>query len=155
MKPSLLMFSGDRDVVAGRRGPFYFTLGGLAREFGRIDVLTPRVPDAKPRTLHQRVHVHPSTSGRLRHASWLMRRASALASERRYHLIVSHDLVINDVICPSDWPKNTPIRSLSLEQVKKIDCGGQRNPRFPKQVPFPNTPMLVCVAAGCRPLMRS
>lgn len=91
MKLSLLMFSGDRDVVTGRRGPFYFTLGGLAREFDHIDVLTPRVPDAESRTLHQRVHVHPSTSGRLRHAWWLMRRASALASERRYHLIVSHD----------------------------------------------------------------
>ena len=43
MKPSLLMLSGDRDVAAGRRGPFYYTLEGLSREFDRIDVLTPNV----------------------------------------------------------------------------------------------------------------
>ena len=91
MKPSLLMLSGDRDVAAGRRGPFYYTLEGLSREFDRIDVLTPKVPNASARTLHQRVHVHPSPGGRLWHARWLIRRARALAAERRYHLIVSHD----------------------------------------------------------------
>jgi len=91
MKPSLLMLSGDRDVAAGRRGPFYYTLEGLSREFDRIDVLTPNVRQAEPRTVHRVVHVHPSTGGRLWHARWLIRRARALAAERRYHLIVSHD----------------------------------------------------------------
>ena len=91
MKPSLLMLSGDRDVAAGRRGPFYYTLEGLSREFDRIDVLTPSARHAQPRTLHRGVHVHPSPGGRLWHARWLIRRARALAAERRYHLIVSHD----------------------------------------------------------------
>lgn len=91
MKPSLLMLSGDRDVAAGRRGPFYYTLEGLSREFDRIDVLTPNVRQAQPHTVHRVVHVHPSTGGRLWHARWLIRRARALAAERRYHLIVSHD----------------------------------------------------------------
>lgn len=91
MKPSLLMLSGDRDVAAGRRGPFYYTLEGLSREFDRIDVLTPNVSNGSPRTLHQRAHVHPSPGGRLWHSRWLIRRAQALAAERRYHLIVSHD----------------------------------------------------------------
>ena len=91
MKPSLLMFSGDRDVAAGRRGPFYYTLEGLSQEFDRIDVLTPNVPNAQPRKLPCGVHVHPSSGGRLWHARWLIRRAGAMAAERRYHLIVSHD----------------------------------------------------------------
>ncbi len=91
MKPSLLMLSGDRDVAAGRRGPFYYTLEGLSEEFDRIDVLTPGVPNAKPHALHGGVHIHPSPGGRLWHARWLVRRAGALAAERRYHLIVSHD----------------------------------------------------------------
>ena len=91
MKPSLLMLSGDRDVAAGRRGPFYYTLEGLSREFDRIDVLTPNVHHGKPRTVHGGVHVHPSPGGRLWHARWLIRRARALAAARRYHLIVSHD----------------------------------------------------------------
>ena len=91
MKPSLLMLSGDRDVAAGRRGPFYYTLEGLSREFDRIDVLTPNVPNAQACTIHDGVHVHPSPGGRLWHARWLIRRGRALAAERRYHLIVSHD----------------------------------------------------------------
>ncbi|MCY3914291.1 MAG: glycosyltransferase family 4 protein [Chloroflexi bacterium] len=91
MKPSLLMLSGDRDVAAGRRGPFYYTLEGLSREFDRIDVLTPNVRQAQPRTVHRGVHVHPSPGRRLWHVRWLVRRARALAAERRYHLIVSHD----------------------------------------------------------------
>ncbi len=91
MKPSLLMLSGDRDVAAGRRGPFYYTLEGLSREFDRIDVLTPNVRHAQSRTVHRVVHVHPSAGGRIWHARWLIRRARALAAERRYHLIVSHD----------------------------------------------------------------
>ncbi len=91
MKPSLLMLSGDRDVAAGRRGPFYYTLEGLSREFDRIDVLTPNAANGQPRTLHGGVHVHPSPGGRLWHARWLIRRGRALAAERRYHLIVSHD----------------------------------------------------------------
>ena len=91
MKPSLLMLSGDRDVAAGRRGPFYYTLEGLSREFDRIDVLTPNAANGQPRTLHAGVHVHPSPGGRLWRARWLIRRARTLAAARRYHLIVSHD----------------------------------------------------------------
>ena len=88
---NLLMLSGDRDTAAGRRGPFYFTLGGLAPSFDRVDVLTPRVANGAPRVVHDRVHVQPSSVPRLLQAPWLMRRVSALAAERRYQLIVSHD----------------------------------------------------------------
>lgn len=91
MKPSLLMFSGDRDVASGRMGPFYFTLEGLSKEFEHIDVMTPRVSGAQPRTIHERVRVHPSPSGRLLHSRWLIHRSDELAADRPYHLIISHD----------------------------------------------------------------
>ncbi len=91
MNANLLMLSGDRDVAAGRRGPFNYTLGGLAEQFARVDVLTPRAAGGAPRQIHQTVHVQPSPSPRLLQAVWLIRRGLALAKQRRYHLIVSHD----------------------------------------------------------------
>ena len=91
MSLNLLMLSGDRDVAAGRRGPFYDTLAGLAAEFAHIDVLTPSGPDMHPRSLHGHVRVHPSSAPRVLQAVWLVRKARALAARRRYHLIVSHD----------------------------------------------------------------
>jgi len=85
------MFSGDRDVARGRAGPFATTLAGLTEVFDRIDVLTPRVRGGEPRVLHARAHIHPCPAARLLHARWLVRRALALARERPYHLLVSHD----------------------------------------------------------------
>lgn len=91
MSLHLLMFSGDRDVARGRLGPFDTTLAGLAEAFDRIDVLTPRVRGGEPRVLHARAHIHPSPASRLLHMRWLVRHALALARERPYHLLVSHD----------------------------------------------------------------
>ncbi len=88
---NLLMFSGDRDVAAGRQGPFHATLGGLIREFDRIDVLTPRVREAVPRVIHDAVHIHPSPAARWSQARWLQKKAEQLARERTYALLVSHD----------------------------------------------------------------
>ena len=53
----LLMLSGDRDVAIGRKGPFHATLQGLAAEFERIDVLTPRTTDPSKATPHPGVFV--------------------------------------------------------------------------------------------------
>ncbi len=91
MSLNLLMFSGDRDVAAGRQGPFHATLSGLIREFDRIDVLTPRVPGAVPHVIHEAVHVHPSPAARWSQARWLRKKAGQLARERAYALLVSHD----------------------------------------------------------------
>jgi glycerophosphoryl diester phosphodiesterase len=58
-------------------------------------------------------------------------------------LVVSHDAHINPVICvgPKGQPvaKDTPIRQLTLAQVRKYDCGSKQNPRFPDQVLVPGT----------------
>jgi glycerophosphoryl diester phosphodiesterase len=57
------------------------------------------------------------------------------------HLVITHDPYINPEICQME--DGTPITeklaiyAMTLEQIKKIDCGTLKNPRFPKQVPVP------------------
>ncbi len=54
------------------------------------------------------------------------------------HLVVSHDPVINAEICSGPEPPR-PIRTLTLAELRQWDCGGKRNPAFPKQVLVPGT----------------
>lgn len=58
-------------------------------------------------------------------------------------VIVSHDPNVNPVIClgpdGKKLDKPVPIISLTLEELKKYDCGSLKNPRFPEQVPVPGT----------------
>lgn len=51
-------------------------------------------------------------------------------------VIVSHDLEMNPAICQGPQGK-APIRSLTLEQVKRYDCGTLKHPDFPRQQPVP------------------
>ncbi len=42
MTDNILMVSADRSVVAGEKGPFYYTLEAFARHWDRIDVIGTR-----------------------------------------------------------------------------------------------------------------
>ncbi len=53
-------------------------------------------------------------------------------------LVVSHDSLINRKICAGPEGE-TAIRKLTLAQVKQFDCGGTKNPDFPKQQLVPGT----------------
>jgi glycerophosphoryl diester phosphodiesterase len=58
-------------------------------------------------------------------------------------LVLSHDPHLLPGIClsPEGLPApKVPIRSLTLQQLKKFDCGSLRNPRFLKQMTVPGTP---------------
>lgn len=56
-------------------------------------------------------------------------------------IVVSHSLAIPPALClePGGGKLSaaTPIRSLSLAQVKSYDCGSLPNPSFPEQLRFP------------------
>ena len=61
------------------------------------------------------------------------------------HLIVCHDPVINSSLCIDDNgnpAKEVPISELTVEEIKKLDCGAIRNDKFPEQVPVKNTRMV-------------
>jgi len=61
-----------------------------------------------------------------------------LAVTRDNVLVVSHDPRLNSEICRGPGGSSV-IRELTLAQVKQWDCGGRRNPAFPKQQPAPGT----------------
>lgn len=86
------MVSGDRQVAIGERGPFHSMQREFSRYFERIDVLCPR-PDrpVTTRTIHERVHFHPSQSGRAGMVGYIARRGGELLAEHGHRLIVSHD----------------------------------------------------------------
>ncbi len=55
------------------------------------------------------------------------------------HLVVAHDLFLNPDLCLAPGggriTGRIPIRSLTLDELRRYDCGALRNPRFPEQVP--------------------
>lgn len=55
-------------------------------------------------------------------------------------LVVSHDPVVNETICTGPHGGKA-IRSLTLEQVRQMDCGAKPNPAFSKQKPAPGARM--------------
>jgi len=54
-------------------------------------------------------------------------------------LVVSHDPELNKQICQAPAGSPVAIRQLTLEELKRWDCGSLRNPNFPKQTPVPET----------------
>ena len=53
-------------------------------------------------------------------------------------LVISHDPLLNSQIC--DGPVlGIAIRTLTLAEVRRYDCGAKQNPRFPMQVPVPGS----------------
>ncbi len=60
-------------------------------------------------------------------------------------IVIGHDPIINPDICTdengNDIGKNKIIHQMTLAEVKKLDCGSKKNPRFPLQLPVPGTKM--------------
>lgn len=61
-----------------------------------------------------------------------------LAVTRDDVLVVSHDPMVNHVICKGPQP-DAVIRRLTLAELKEYDCGSLANPAFPRQKALPGT----------------
>lgn len=94
---NLLMISGDRSLLAGKRGAFWYTLELFARRFDRIDIITPRAPDTSidgnpdALTFFGNVHLHPSPKGLLHQPSWIATRGAQLISLFHHTVMTVHD----------------------------------------------------------------
>ncbi|MFN0205437.1 MAG: glycosyltransferase family 4 protein [Planctomycetota bacterium] len=88
----LLMLSGDRDTVIGKRGPFYYMQEVFSKHWDRIDVLVPR-PSEKVtvREIHGRVHFHPAAAGRFQIVKSHALEGSKLIQQYGHDAVVSHD----------------------------------------------------------------
>jgi len=58
----LLMISGDRSILSGKRGAFWYTLQELRTHFDRIDIICPHVSRVLP--LPPDANTKPSQGGR-------------------------------------------------------------------------------------------
>ena len=91
MADNILMVSADRSVVAGELGPFHYMLESFSRHWGRVDVIGTRPERRVATELFGNVHLHHPDGGKLRQAAFIARTGRALAAERRYAVITSHD----------------------------------------------------------------
>lgn len=62
-----------------------------------------------------------------------------LAVTRDNVLVVSHDPVLPEATCQGPAGATRVIREMTLEQLRRWDCGARANPDFPKQQTVPGT----------------
>lgn len=90
----LLMISGDRSILAGKQGPFAVTLAGLAKEFERIDVITPRAMTgmkAMKIDIPANVFFHPSPRGLWYQCTWAFRTGLKLIRTHHHDVMTVHE----------------------------------------------------------------
>lgn len=91
----LLMISGDRSVLAGKRGAFWYTLEEFSKHWERIDVITPGENPVnlkiRSRKVFENVFFHPSPWPLRRQRSWIVKRGAELIAEQRHNVMTVHD----------------------------------------------------------------
>lgn len=97
------MISGDRSVMQGKMGAFWYTLQELRTHFDRIDIICPRVPDESvhvsesghrfghPIENGADVFFHPCPHGLWFQPFWIVAKGKALLHEFRHDTMTVHD----------------------------------------------------------------
>lgn len=89
---NLLMISGDRSILAGKQGAFWYTLQELSKHWERIDVITPRSQESVARGQDfPNVFFHPSPKGLWYQPFWISKKGSALCADRKYDVMTIHE----------------------------------------------------------------
>jgi glycosyltransferase involved in cell wall biosynthesis len=95
---NLLMISGDRSLLSGKRSAFWYTLEALSKHFERIDIITPKAKDATidahnpdALTFFGNVHLYPSPKGLWHQPRWIAMRGAQLISLFHHSVITVHD----------------------------------------------------------------
>lgn len=98
---NLLMISGDRSMLAGKQGAFWYTLEALSKRWERIDVICPR--NQPPASGHQQsgisqtqtffgnVHFHPSPYSLWKQPQWIAFRGAQLIEKYHHAVMTVHD----------------------------------------------------------------
>ena len=100
---NLLMISGDRSILQGKMGAFWYTLQELRKHFDRIDVICPRFPDdgkgitESGHRFHGKsneggeVFFHPCPKSLWYQSKWIVAKGLHLVKERQYRAMTVHD----------------------------------------------------------------
>ena len=101
----LLMISGDRSILQGKKGAFFYTLQEFSKHWERIDIICPRVPLPRPLREHPspdgggvggggifpNVHFHPNPGGLLSQPFWILKKGRELVALCRHDVMTVHD----------------------------------------------------------------
>ncbi len=100
----LLMVSGDRSMLQGKKGAFYYTLEEMSKHWERIDVIVPKVLSAKcqvpkneetkndqTKNFFGNVYFHPSPWSLWWQASWIERKGKDLINREQHNVMTVHE----------------------------------------------------------------
>ncbi len=87
----LLMISGDRSVLAGKRGPFWYTLEEFRRHWERIDVICPSAAQQGLHEVFDNVFFHPSPRGLWYQTRWIRHEGARLLEEHGHGVMTAHE----------------------------------------------------------------
>jgi glycosyltransferase involved in cell wall biosynthesis len=98
----LLMISGDRSILSGKKGAFWYTLQEMQKYWERIDIICPRRQMREQRTENreQNIHgndaahnvfLHPNPHGLLSQSSWIFQKGKELIREHHHDVMTVHE----------------------------------------------------------------
>jgi len=99
----LLMISGDRSILQGKMGAFWYTLQELRKHFDRIDVICPRIPEKSVEVSESgqrlvsdvqeggEVFFHPCPQSLLFQVPWIVNRGKHLIQQHGHDVMTVHD----------------------------------------------------------------
>jgi glycosyltransferase involved in cell wall biosynthesis len=90
---NLLMISGDRSILLGKKGAFWYTLEELCKHWERIDVICPWSGErlAVSDKLFGNVFFHPSSHGLWYQPFWIMKKGRELISKYHHSVMTVHE----------------------------------------------------------------
>ena len=96
----LLMISGDRSVLSGKRGAFAQMLEEFSKHWERIDVICPRSANPHPNPLSSEeergrffanVFFHPSPYSLWKQSSWIVQKGKELIAQHHHGVMTVHE----------------------------------------------------------------
>ena len=90
---NLLMIGGDRSMLQGKKGAFWYTLEAFHTHWDRIDVICPKVQEGaiQERCFFGNVHFHPSPFGLWYQPLWIKKKGSALIEKYGHSVMTAHE----------------------------------------------------------------
>jgi glycosyltransferase involved in cell wall biosynthesis len=92
---NLLMISGDRSILQGKKGPFWYLLEEMVRYWNRIDVITPYAgrnhSHIDEQGLFGKVHFHPSSHRLWYQPRWIVKKGKELIRSHAHTVISVHE----------------------------------------------------------------
>ena len=89
----LLMISGDRSILQGKKGAFWYTLEAFRKHWDRIDIITPYAPKMKSKSdsVVGDVFFHPCPSGLWYQSTWIEKKGQELFEKHHHDVMTVHE----------------------------------------------------------------